>query len=182
MVGIMAGIGLAFDAIRDSDAVIQPWVQQNLAEVLGDGALDARAWQRLIDHALPEAWSFESDLMVVHGAAEPGLMDALQKVTGPTTSLAGFQTQAEMQRTAFELLKQLPGGGTNSTVSGMTPVPESFGVAMPEQSLKEWVDFSLLPPFAAVEKYFHFMVFGGSANADGLTLKFYSPVPPGLKK
>jgi len=112
----------------------------------------------------------------------PGLMDALQKVTGPTTSLAGFQNQAEMQRTAFELLEQLPDGGTNSTVSGMTPVPESFGVAMPEQSLKEWVDFSLLPPFAAVEKYFHFMVFGGSANAEGLTLKFYSPVPPGLKK
>ena len=111
-----------------------------------------------------------------------GVADALAKVTGPGTSLAGYQNQVEMQRAAFDLLKQLPGGKTNSPASGMTPVPESFGVALPEQSLKEWVDYSLLPPFADVEKFFHFTVFGGNANADGLTLKFYSPVPPSLKK
>lgn len=111
----------------------------------------------------------------------PGLTEALQRVTGPGTSLVGYQNQVEMQRTTFELMKQNPDSGKESPVSGMTPVPESFGMAMPEQSLKEWVDYSLLPPFTDVEKYFHFTVYGGSANADGLTFKVFSPTPPGLK-
>ena len=47
-------------------------------------------------------------------------------------------------------------------------------------AFRAWLDFSLLPDYAAVEKYFYVSTFGGSANADGLTFKFFTPRPPTL--
>ena len=43
------------------------------------------------------------------------------------------------------------------------------------------MDYSLAPPFEKVAPYFYFTVYGGSANVDGLTLKFYAPTPPALR-
>lgn len=112
----------------------------------------------------------------------PGLQDAMAKVTGPGTSLFGFENQVETQRAGYDLLKKALNEEAKSPVSGMTPVSESFGVEMPAESLKAWFDYSLLPPFDAVSKYYHFIVYGGSANVDGMTIKIFAPVPPGLKK
>jgi hypothetical protein len=71
---------LALEAVRESDEVIQAWQRQNLALVARNGSsLDALAWQRLMDHALPAAWNFEADLLVVHGAPDPGLLGALRE-------------------------------------------------------------------------------------------------------
>ena len=111
-----------------------------------------------------------------------GLLEAAAKVTGPGTSLFGYENQVETQRAAFELTKQAFGADTNAPVSGMTPISESFGLALPDGSLKEWFDYSSLPPFEALAKYYNFTVYGGSANVDGLTFKVFLPVPPGLKK
>lgn len=111
-----------------------------------------------------------------------GLLEAAAKVTGSGTSLFGYENQVETQRAAFEMMKKALAADTNAPVSGMTPVSESFGMAMPEGSLKEWFDYSLLPPFDDIAKYYNFTVYGGSANVDGLTLKLFLPVPPGLKK
>jgi len=115
----------------------------------------------------------------------PGLLAAAQKVTGPGTSLFIYQNKQESERAEYELAKRTfegaegkPGG----EVSGMTPIPESFGVALPEQSVKEWLDYSLLPPFDAVAKYYGFAVIGGSANVDGMTLKIFTPTPAGLRE
>jgi hypothetical protein len=47
-------------------------------------------------------------------------------------------------------------------------------------TLLAWADFSLLPDFDPVAKYFDLSVFAGNANADGLTLKVFTPRPPGL--
>lgn len=112
----------------------------------------------------------------------PGLLDAAARVTGPGTSLFGYENQVEAQRAAFDMMKQAFVADTNAPVSGMTPIPESFGLALPEGSLKEWFDYSLMPPFDALAKYYNFTVYGGSANVDGLTFKLFLPVPPGLKK
>lgn len=112
-----------------------------------------------------------------------GLADAMAKVTGPGTSFFGFENQVESQRLAFNALKKTNGeADTNNPASGMTPIPESFGVAMPQDSLKNWFDYSLLPPFDAIAKYYSFTVYGGSANVDGLTLKIFAPTPPALRK
>jgi len=44
------------------------------------------------------------------------------------------------------------------------------------------LDYSLLPDYEKVAKYFHYTVRAGSANVDGITFKFFSPTPPALKK
>jgi hypothetical protein len=42
------------------------------------------------------------------------------------------------------------------------------------------MDFSLLPDYDQVSKYFFISVFNGSATADGISFKAFSPRPPGL--
>ena len=44
------------------------------------------------------------------------------------------------------------------------------------------MDFSLLPPFEKIARYFYFTVCTAGANADGLSFKMFAPVPPALKK
>jgi hypothetical protein len=112
-----------------------------------------------------------------------GVLAAAQKVSGPGTSFFSYENQQETERVRYEEMRKLLADETKAEEeSGMTPIPESFGVAMPKGSIKEWFDYSLLPPFDAVAKYYSFVVMGGSADAEGLTLKIYSPVPPGLRK
>jgi hypothetical protein len=113
----------------------------------------------------------------------PGLLAAAQKVSGPGTSLLVYENQRESQRAKYEEMKQLLAeADSEEEESGMTPIPESFGVALPQKSIKEWFDYSLLPPFDDVAKYYGFVVFGGNAGADGLTLKVFAPVPAELKQ
>jgi hypothetical protein len=102
----------------------------------------------------------------------PGLNEAAQKVLSPGTSLFGYQNEAESMRGWFELLRK----GDASTNSPVTAVLASIN-----QNLKDWVDFSLLPPFEQVSKYFYFSVYGGGATVDGLGFKVFSPVPPAAR-
>jgi hypothetical protein len=66
-------------------------------------------------------------------------------------------------------------------ILGLTPLGARLN-ANGAHGLKDWVDFSLLPAFESIAKYFHFTVYAGSANADGLSYKVFSPTPPQLKK
>lgn len=111
-----------------------------------------------------------------------GMMLAAQKVGGPGTSFFAYENQQETERVRYEQTRKLLTHDIKAEEIGLTPIPESFGVAMPAGSIEEWFDYSLLPPFEAVAKYYSYVVMGGSANADGLTLKIYSPVPPELQK
>jgi hypothetical protein len=47
-------------------------------------------------------------------------------------------------------------------------------------TFRAWLDFSLLPEYDTVEKYFYLSAFVGNANADGLTFKVFTPRPPTL--
>jgi hypothetical protein len=47
-------------------------------------------------------------------------------------------------------------------------------------TFRDWADFTLLPDYSAVSKYFYLSVMGGSVNADGLTLKVFAPRSPQL--
>jgi hypothetical protein len=110
-----------------------------------------------------------------------GFPTAAARVTGPGTSFFGFENQLEARRSAFELMKRSL-SDTNAPESGLTPVQESFGFELPESSLREWLDESLLPSFDSIAKYYGFVVYGGSANVDGLTLKLFFPTPTPPKK
>ena len=107
----------------------------------------------------------------------PGLTDAAQKIGGMGTGLFGYENQAETMRATFETLKKESGA-----LSSLFKSPLSQGGEENESKLKEWVDFSLLPSFDRISKYFYFTVWGGSVTSDGLSIKMFSPTPPQLKK
>jgi len=111
-----------------------------------------------------------------------GLAEAEQKVLGPSSSLFGYENQVETSRTLFEGLRK-NGSATESPSSNPAGnlLPSGLNVPSTIKSVKELMDFSLLPNFDSVAKYFYFSVYGGEANSDGLVFKMFSPVPPGLK-
>ncbi len=108
-----------------------------------------------------------------------GFTDAAQHVTGPGTSFFGFENNTELMRATFEVLKNDPGASTNLT--GLKLLGSMPGMTRPEQSVRDWMDFSLLPPFDKVARYFHFNVSGTAASAEGLTYRMFSPTPPALR-
>ncbi len=56
----------------------------------------------------------------------------------------------------------------------LTPYREAPAII---NSLKDWLDFSLLPPFDKVARYFGISVFAGSMTRDGYLMKVLTPVP-----
>jgi hypothetical protein len=98
-----------------------------------------------------------------------GFADAAQHVGGAGGGLFGYQNQREIMRAAFLAFK-------NSSDNATGPNPLA---ALPK-NLRDWADFSLLPDYDAVSKYFYFSVFSGSTTADGISFKTFSPRPPQL--
>jgi hypothetical protein len=99
-----------------------------------------------------------------------GLADAAQFVGGAGNGIFGYQNQRETMRAAFTLLK-------NS--SGNAPTAPNPLASLPK-GISDWMDFSLLPDYDQVAKYFYMSVYGGGANSDGISLKVFAPRPPQL--
>jgi hypothetical protein len=97
-----------------------------------------------------------------------GLADAAQHIGGTGNGLFGYQNQREAMRTSFAQLKNQSAAANAATLT-----------AMP-QGMRGWMDFSLLPDFDLVSKYFFFSVFNGTTTADGIYFKAFGPRPPGL--
>ena len=110
----------------------------------------------------------------------PGLSEAAQKVGGMNTGLFGYENQRETTRAAMEILKKESGSLDNLISS--SAFAGRLGLNENPNAFKDWVDFSLLPPFDQIAKYFTFVVWAGSINANGMTLSLFDPTPPQLKK
>lgn len=102
-----------------------------------------------------------------------GLAEAAQHVGGTGNGLFGYENQGEQMRALFAALKNNPDSlsGEGNLLMGL------WG-----GSLGDWLDFSLLPDYDQVAKYFYFTVYSGNTTADGLTFKFFSPRPPQLRQ
>ena len=111
----------------------------------------------------------------------PGLTEAAQKVISPNSSWFGYENQVETSRVLFEALKKSGATSAPSTNPAANLLPSGLNVPSTLQNFKDLMDFSLLPSFDTIAKYFHFSVYGGEATADGLRYKMFTPVPPGLK-
>jgi hypothetical protein len=101
----------------------------------------------------------------------PGLVDAAQHVGGTGGGMFGYQNQRETLRFLFKSLKNMDSSDSAGGVNPMAALPKQF---------RDWLDFSMLPDFDAVSKYFYFSVYSGSTTADGLSFKAFAPRPPGL--
>lgn len=107
-----------------------------------------------------------------------GLPEAAQKVGGMNTGFFGYENQSETMRVTLELLKKngdsfekllsLPGSGDDQDDE-------------PGGNLSDWLDFKLLPAFDEISKYFHFVIYNGTASSQGLSWKVFSPTPPRLR-
>jgi hypothetical protein len=69
-------------------------------------------------------------------------------------------------------------GNAFAELLGASPFGARLGLGEDIKAFKDWLDFSLLPNFDKISKYFGLTVYGGSASAEGLNLKFYTPYPP----
>jgi hypothetical protein len=109
----------------------------------------------------------------------PGLIEAAQKVAGAGAGLFGYENRAETMRATFESLK----ANTAAAAPGGPPGPltGALGMVSPEGSFTDWMDFSLLPAFDKVSKYFYFTVYGAGASVEGLKFRMFAPVPPQLR-
>jgi hypothetical protein len=110
----------------------------------------------------------------------PGLADAVQKVGGYGTGMFGFENQAETMRNTLETLKKE--SGTLANLFAGSPLAGRLGMEDDSKKFKEWVDFSLLPSWDRISKYFHITVWAGSVTPEGFAIKAYGPNPPQLKK
>src|SRR4030095_8937402 len=90
----------------------------------------------------------------------PGLTENAQKVGGMGTGFFTFENQRETTRAELEILKKE--SGTLANLFSASPIAGRFGMADNASKFKEWVDFSLLPPFEQISKYFYQTVAGGA--------------------
>ncbi|HUD46819.1 MAG TPA: hypothetical protein VMR33_08315 [Candidatus Baltobacteraceae bacterium] len=109
-----------------------------------------------------------------------GLGAAAQNVGGLSTGWFGFENQNQDMRPMFDLLRnQRP---TVTDILGTPAIAGSMTVAEQITSkLLDWSDFTLLPQFGAVSKYFYYSVYAGRFSPEGFTLKVYAPTPPALR-
>ena len=105
-----------------------------------------------------------------------GLSEEAQKVKGMRTGMFGYFNTRESAKTQFEILKKESGSIANFV--GSLPIASAFGWDEDAKAFKDWIDFSLLPPYDKVSKYFYRSVYAGEFTPQGFDLRFYTPKPP----
>jgi hypothetical protein len=111
--------------------------------------------------------------------ATPGMAEAAERVGGMNAGMFGYENDRQSMRAVFEIMRKE--SGTLANLFNASPLAERFGMGGDEAKFKDWLDFSLLPSYDSVMKYFFFTVYGSGANSDGIFLKLFSPYPPGLR-
>ncbi len=109
-----------------------------------------------------------------------GLTEAAQKVGGMSTGLFGYENQAETMRSVLEIMKKE--SGTFANLFQNSPIAGRLGMGEGDNKFKDWVDFSLLPSFDKIAKYFYMTVYAGSVTTEGIGIKVFAPMPPAMKK
>jgi len=112
-------------------------------------------------------------------AGLPGLQEAAAKVGGMNTGYFYYEDPTENMKVAFEYLRNNPDAfeelfsGNMAGVKGL-----EFWDA---EKRKEWIDFTLLPPFDQISKYIGITVAAVDGTDRGIEFKVYSPTPPSVQ-
>jgi hypothetical protein len=97
--------------------------------------------------------------------------------------LFSYEDHRSDARTGLVILKTQPASAA-AGICDLTGIPVSFvNMFMMNPVMRNFVDgldYSLLPDFDAISKYFYVSTFAAGADAGGLTFKFYNPRPPTL--
>ncbi|HHY84140.1 MAG TPA: hypothetical protein GYA07_01195 [Verrucomicrobia bacterium] len=104
-----------------------------------------------------------------------GITEATARVGGSSSGWFGYENQRETTRAVIEMLRK---SASDDSEPMLAPGIPAF---RPESAFQEWFDFSLLPPFDRIAKYFHYSVYSAGSNVDGIWIKVFAPVPPQLR-
>jgi hypothetical protein len=129
------------------------------------------------DVSMMEAYLRSADSKAKSLRETAGLAAAAQHVGGAGNGLFSYQNQREVMRETLTALKK---SSTDNQTSGGAHAPSALPFASPDKIFSEWMDFSLLPDYDKVSKYFYFSVTSGNVTADGLSFKIFAPRPPQL--
>jgi hypothetical protein len=110
-------------------------------------------------------------------ADQRGLADAAQKVGGMGTGLFGYENENQSMRPVFDVIRKQP--FSLQDFLGV-PLPPSVGGDQAE-TIRQWADVTLLPPFDTISKYFYFSVYAATFSPEGFSLKVFMPTPPQLR-
>jgi hypothetical protein len=132
------------------------------------------------DASILEEFLRSSDSKAKALADMGGLTEAAQNVGGMATGWFGLDNQIQSMRPLFEVVRKqsLSFADILGTPQTMEDQMQGYQVA---DRLWSWADFSLLPSFDAVSKYFYYSVYSGSFSTEGFALKIFSPTPPQLR-
>ena len=133
-----------------------------------DDSCDPASVHRFYEKVVLESYLRSTGTPVKPLSEIAGLAEAAQHIGGTGGGLFGYQNQREVMRAAFLVFKSQ---GSAGNAGAMAALP---------QGVRDWMDFSLLPDYDQVAKYFFYSVFNGSTTADGISFKAFAPRPPGL--
>ncbi len=109
----------------------------------------------------------------------PGLARAAERVGGMNSGFFGYDNRTETLALLFETFRKDPDAFENLTSTQFTGIP---GIKLWDaEKRREWLDFSLLPPFEQVKKYFGYSVFAVRETPAGIEFNGFTPTPPELR-
>lgn len=129
-----------------------------------------------MDKGILEEYLRSADAGAKPLAARAGLTQAAEQVGGMRTGFFGYQNDSMLMRAVIETLRT-EGNDFLNLFTKDVPVDTSEARAV----IGEWLDFSLLPSYDRLAKYFDLTVFAGQTTGDGYSLKVYTPMPSGLR-
>lgn len=115
----------------------------------------------------------------------PGLTEAAQKIGGLDAGFFAFENQKETMRYMLETIKNDKEGFERLFFPmqfNLQAEEEGADDEKSKEGVKSWFDYSLLPNYDAVAKYFHIAVYTGTLTPEGLSFRFFGPTPPQMKK
>ena len=133
-----------------------------------------------MDDGILEEYLRSSESQVKPLRETPGFADAAAKVGGQGNGWLAYENEAETMKSMMEALARSVSSTNKNEFAEV--LASTIPFAPPEKKIKEWVDFSLLPSYDKVAKYFGFGVSGGSTTVSGISFKYYLPNPPELLK
>ncbi len=132
------------------------------------------------DEGMIEEYLRSADSQAKPLRALTGFAEAVDKVGGAATGWLNYENQTETMRAVVGALSQSLSDTNRNDFSAV--LASSFPFAPPQEKLREWVDFSLLPSYDKLAKYYGFTVSAGQSSVSGITFKYFAPTPPELLK